>query len=92
MIDLHMHSRYSEDGEFAPAELVRLEKTRALGFDGVEAFSSYHSPEQAVAFYRQARARGLFVSCGSDYHGKTKPAVALGGYGALPPDFALAAL
>lgn len=22
MIDLHMHSRYSEDGEFTPAELV----------------------------------------------------------------------
>lgn len=52
-----------------------------LGFDGVEAFSSYHTPEQAAAFYQQARARGLFATCGSDYHGKTKPSIHLGGYG-----------
>jgi len=58
-----------------------------LGFDGVEAFSSYHTPDQAANFYRQARARGLLTTCGSDYHGKTKPAIRLGGYGQLPPDF-----
>lgn len=61
----------------------------ALGFDGVEAFSSYHTPKQAAKFYRSAKERGLFATCGSDYHGKTKPAISLGGYGALPPDFAL---
>lgn len=60
-----------------------------LGMDGVEAFSSYHSQEQADAFYRQARKRGLFATCGSDYHGKTKPSIRLGGYGELPVEFAL---
>lgn len=30
MIDLHMHSRYSEDGEFAPAELVRQCQSRGI--------------------------------------------------------------
>lgn len=60
-----------------------------LGMDGVEAFSSYHSQEQADAFYRQARKRGLFATCGSDYHGKTKPSVRLCGYGKLPVEFAL---
>ena len=59
----------------------------SLGFDGVEAFSSYHSPEQAEKFYRLTRERGLFATCGSDYHGKTKPAISLGGYGELPQNF-----
>lgn len=52
-----------------------------LGMDGVEAFSSYHTSEQAAEFYRQTQERGLFVTCGSDYHGKTKPSICLGGYG-----------
>lgn len=58
-----------------------------LGVDGVEAFSSYHTPEQADRFCRLARERGLFATCGSDYHGRTKPAIRLGRYGPLPPDF-----
>lgn len=60
-----------------------------LGMDGVEAFSSYHTPEQAAEFYRETQRRGLFATCGSDYHGKTKPAIRLGGHGEWPPDFAL---
>lgn len=55
-----------------------------LGMDGVEAFSSYHTRKQAAEFYRQAKKRNLFSTCGSDYHGKTKPAISLGGYGELP--------
>ena len=60
-----------------------------LGIDGVEAFSSYHTPEQAAEFYWQVQKRGLFATCGSDYHGKTKPAITLGGYGELPTNFTL---
>lgn len=48
-----------------------------LGIDGVEAFSSYHSPEQAEFFNREAGKHQLFVTCGSDYHGKTKPSISL---------------
>lgn len=69
-----------------------LDELFDLGLDGAEAFSSYHSPEQAERFYRRTAARGLLVTCGSDYHGKTKPAVRLGGYGALPDGFSAAAL
>lgn len=58
-----------------------------LGMDGVEAFSSYHTPEQAAEFYRWTKERGLIATCGSDYHGKTKPAIRLGGCGKLPPAF-----
>lgn len=53
----------------------------ALGIDGIEAFSSYHTPEQALERVEQVRNYGLFYTCGSDYHGKTKPAIALGGHG-----------
>lgn len=66
-----------------------LEEILDLGMDGVEAFSSYHTPEQAAELYRQALRRGIFATCGSDYHGKIKPAVCLGGYGKLPADFEL---
>lgn len=58
-----------------------LEDMLRLGLDGIEAFSSYHSPEQAQAFYKAAREHGVSVTCGSDYHGKTKPSIALGQHG-----------
>lgn len=50
-----------------------------LGIDGVEAFSSYHSQEAIEYFYNKAKEYNLLVTCGSDYHGKTKPAICLGG-------------
>ncbi len=49
-----------------------------LGFDGIEAYSSYHFPETTRWFLGKARQFGLFVTCGSDFHGKTKPMVKLG--------------
>ena len=58
-----------------------LEPLLRTGLDGVEAFSSYHTPEQSGFYYDKARAAGLFVTCGSDYHGKTKPSIQLGGHG-----------
>lgn len=58
-----------------------LEDIFKLGIDGIEAFSSYHSPEQAERFYRAAKEHYVFVTCGSDYHGKTKPSIAIGQHG-----------
>jgi predicted metal-dependent phosphoesterase TrpH len=63
----------------------------SLGMDGIEAFSSYHTPEQAKFYFEAAQARGLFVTCGSDYHGKTKPAIRPGIHGCLLSDAALQA-
>lgn len=55
-----------------------LEGIFDLGVDGVEAFSSYHTPEQAADYARRGRERGRFLSCGSDFHGRLKPAITLG--------------
>ena len=58
-----------------------LEDILKLGIDGIEAFSGYHSPEQAAEFYRAAQEHQIIVTCGSDYHGKTKPSIAIGQHG-----------
>lgn len=50
-----------------------------LGLDGVEAFSSYHSQEAIDYFYAKALEHHIIATSGSDYHGKTKPAIKIGG-------------
>lgn len=49
-----------------------------VGIQGVEAFSNYHSKETCEYFYNKGREHNLLITCGSDYHGKTKPAIELG--------------
>ncbi|MCL1813512.1 MAG: PHP domain-containing protein [Treponema sp.] len=56
------------------------------GLDGIEVYSSYHSAEDAVYFLDIAGQNNLLVSCGSDFHGKNKPAIQLGGHGARLDD------
>lgn len=56
------------------------------GIDGIEAFSSYHSREQSSCFYEAAINNGLCFTCGSDYHGKTKPSIQVGGHGCTVSD------
>ena len=50
----------------------------AAGVEGVEAFSSYHDAATARHFLGAGRRHRLLITCGSDYHGKTKPSVHLG--------------
>lgn len=50
-----------------------------LGLDGVEAFSSYHSKEAIDYFYEKGKEYNLLITSGSDYHGKTKPAISING-------------
>ena len=50
----------------------------ALGIEGVEAFSNYHSLETVNYFYNAGKKHDLLITCGSDFHGKTKPAIELG--------------
>lgn len=66
-----------------PANNIRsryelLDELCALGIDGLEAFSSYHAPEQNDYYFTRARERGLMVTAGSDFHGKVKPAIGPG--------------
>ena len=55
-----------------------FEDISALGMDGVEAFSSYHNADVAKSYYEKASKKQLITTCGSDFHGKTKPAISLG--------------
>lgn len=57
-------------------ELIRY--MREQGVSGIEAYSSYHTPEQARYYEGLAAELGLKLTAGSDFHGKTKPAVRLG--------------
>lgn len=49
-----------------------------LGLNGVEAFSSYHSTETSQYFYNKAKELNILYTCGSDFHGKTKPSIQMG--------------
>lgn len=56
-----------------------IQEIVAAGVRGMEVYSSYHSAED-IAYYRDLAERlGLFPTAGSDFHGKTKPSVTLGG-------------
>ena len=65
-------------GNNLKGRLEWFEKIVSSGIDGVEVFCSYHDDKAADYFYEQALRYHLIVTCGSDYHGKTKPAVKLG--------------
>lgn len=49
------------------------------GIVGMEVYSSYHSSEQIQFYSRQAEKYDLIKTLGSDFHGKTKPSIKLGG-------------
>lgn len=49
-----------------------------LGLDGIECYSSYHSDLQNGFYVNYALKRNLMITCGSDFHGKTKPSIHLG--------------
>lgn len=57
-----------------------------FGIDGIEAFSSYHSQAVAAYYVEVADKNHRFITCGSDFHGKHKPAIRIGGHGAFWED------
>ena len=50
------------------------------GVEGLEIYNTYHTPEQSRFLRNLAEQHGLLMTCGSDFHGKTKPNVLLGKY------------
>ncbi len=69
-----------------------LEQLQAWGLDGIEVYSSGHSPAQRGTYLALARELGLVVTGGSDFHGATKPDIQLGsglGGNAQVPDAVL---
>ncbi len=50
------------------------------GIDGIEAITTYHDESDVRFFIEFARANGLLITAGSDFHGPTsKPQVTIGG-------------
>lgn len=56
-----------------------LETIIGMGMDGIEAFSSYHTKRISDFYYQRAKEMRALYTCGSDFHGKNKPAISLGG-------------
>jgi len=50
----------------------------AMGLDGVEVFSGYHTPDMERRYAGLARRHGLLVSAGSDCHGMQRGTAAIG--------------
>lgn len=55
-----------------------LESIRVSGIEGIEVYSSYHSKEKVEYYKEYAMKHKLILTCGSDFHGKTKPSIAIG--------------
>lgn len=58
-----------------------LEGILSEGIMGIEAYSNYHDELTRAHYLKETRKRRLFVTAGSDFHGKTKPSISLGDHG-----------
>lgn len=57
---------------------VVIDELLEFGLMGVEAFTTWHSKEQEDYYFQYCQRRGIIATCGSDFHGKTKPHIRLG--------------
>jgi len=53
------------------------------GAEGVEVFNNYHSHAEMEYYANAALNKKALVTCGSDFHGKTKPIIDIGHYAML---------
>ena len=67
----HPGNNVGEDGRF-------LDSIISCGVDGIEAFSTYHTQAQSDYYCNYAQRNDLLITCGSDFHGKTKPKIKIG--------------
>ncbi len=62
-----------------------LDELRDMGLAGVEAYASTHADEEVRRYETLARARGLLVSGGSDFHGESDERPGYYGQGRIIP-------
>lgn len=67
-----------------PGNNIKMDREMALdimsyGLKGIEAYSSYHTEEMTEFYLNLAKELDVFITVGSDFHGKNKPAISLGG-------------
>lgn len=55
-----------------------LEKIISCGVKGLEVYSSYHNEKQTEFYRNFSINNNLIITCGSDFHGKTKPSISIG--------------
>lgn len=60
-----------------------LDEILRKGIDGIEVFSSYHTPKQAGLFSQITCERHMISTCGSGFYGKMRPLVSIGEYKGL---------
>jgi predicted metal-dependent phosphoesterase TrpH len=58
------------------------ERLKAMGLEGIEVFSPYHTREMTAAYKDMACRYGLLCTGGSDFHGGLSDRAALGAAGA----------
>ena len=80
------YSVLAHPGQNLAGDDMLLPGILSCGVTGIEAFSSYHSAETAAHYLDAAEQNHLLVTCGSDFHGKHKPNITLGGHGAAWDD------
>jgi predicted metal-dependent phosphoesterase TrpH len=61
----------------------RVAELMERGAAGLEVFNNYHSSRQTSYFAGLVKERGALMTCGSDFHGKTKPLISIGQFTAL---------
>lgn len=85
---IHQHggvALLAHPGNNLKGQFELFDEMVAFGLDGVECFSSYHTTETNEYFYNKAKELNVLYTCGSDFHGKTKPSIHLGENGCLNP-------
>lgn len=66
-----------------PGNNIKTNKELAIeiynkGLSGFEVYSSYHTPETTEFYLNLANELNALITVGSDFHGKTKPAIQMG--------------
>ena len=64
----------------AGKDMAFYQRIKESGIGGIEAYSSYHSAGEIQQYLDIAQKMDFLVTVGSDFHGKTKPAVQLAAF------------
>ncbi|MGL5379085.1 PHP domain-containing protein [Clostridium sp.] len=56
-----------------------LDKIISCGVKGIEVYTTYHNKDKTQFYKEYALSNNLLITCGSDFHGKTKPNINIGG-------------
>ena len=65
-------------GNTVKEDTTLLDGIMKSGIMGIEVFSSYHTEAHMAFYHMQARKYHCIQTCGSDFHGKTKPSIQIG--------------